>query len=241
MHEAPHNKSKGLSESLEKTAKDEGLSPEGRVKAYREVISTVDDEKARLARTPDEDEQLRAVQERLGMTELHNEASDGMLESKHEQSALERAQALREDASVIAEATLNFGNELGRRDKNGMDPFLDARAFATFKGGYQGLRAFAEKKESEISRDELATAVSAIVQGLKQFGGTQRGGVVREDGGSLGRLAHSVRSLEESGAKISRHFVEGDENASRALRELRTISDRIYGFVLKKRSLLQGH
>jgi len=175
------------------------------------------------------------------MTDLHNETSDGILESKQEQSSIEHAQALREGAAELAEATLNFGNELGRRDKSGMDPFLDARSFATFKGGYQNLRAFAEEKEGDLATDELATAILAVVHGLKQFGGIQRSGVVREDGESLGRLAHSVRSLEEAGAKLSRRFIEGDENASRALRELRTISDRIYGFVLKKRSLLQGH
>jgi len=241
MHEAPRTKSTELRESLEKTTKDESLAPEERVRAYRDVIAVADDEKVRLTRTPDEEEQLRAVQERLGMTTLHNEASDGILESKREQSVLDRTQALREGASELTEATLSFGNELGRRDKNGMDPFLDARSFATFKNGYQRLRVFSEKKETEVASDELATAITMITQGLKQFGGMPRGGVIREDTESLGRLAHYVRNLEEVAAKLGKRLIEGDENAGGALRELRIICNKIYDFALKKRSVLRNH
>ena len=249
----------GLRREFDTLRGDESLAPDEKIKGYRRLTDTVDQQRSRLDKIGSEREQLRATREKLGMPEeaaepesqdmsgevkdleaLRSEIQDGMLEGKRDGSVLERERGLKEGALKVVSAGEMFRNEVQRRDKNGMDPFFDGRAFAQINNGIQSIRVFAENR-SEVSADELATALTTLNSGLEKMGQTRRGVPIREDETSIGRLAAAARDLYESSGKMGGAFREGDENASRAARQVQATSEKIYGLTGRMRSAIRNY
>ena len=235
MHEGPRNDSKKFEEAAENPEPGPTLaidtSPQSVVPQARGESVT--------PHAAQEDAALTAVKQRLGMeVPAENETAaqeipeaEGVTTAASQESATnERERQLRSGAGELARAVEFFGSELGQRDKNGMDPFIDRRAFSVIRAGFQELRA-ATEATSEISSENLALSISVLTRGLKQFGNVRRSGALREDPRSLGRLSVSVEDIGKAGSQMRSTLGEGDEALLGALTALHattaTVSDGI--------------
>lgn len=178
-----------------------------------------------------------ATKELADLKSLRGEVVTEMYKGKETQESQERDRALREGSREVSEAVTQFASEIQHRERDGMDTFLDERAFSSIRSGAVALQTFSEGK-GKVDPDELASGLASLNSGLEQMGQNRRSGPINESEQSLSRLGYASRSLYEATGKLSKGFREGDEQASFAARRLMQTSERVYGFAGRLRSAL---
>lgn len=237
MNEGPG----GIREKMERVEESEA-SPTEKNKTYQQVAAEVAQAQKQLERTAADDAALEDIKKRLGMQdelkELAGKASDNILENKKAQKLLELERGLRTQSKTLAETALVFGNEIGRRDKSGMDPFIDARAFSAIRGGFQAIREYGEKEAGSL--EDLANAINLLASGLEQLGKTRNRGAAREDMQSLNTLSYGARGIYEASQNMRNFVSEGNEALGRALTHLQNASDQAYQFTGRLRQIMRN-
>lgn len=236
------------------------LDSEARIKEYRRLEQAVNDRRTDLQEsTKAERSQLLEARVRLGMTQgsqeshseraiaqelrdldtLDSDIQNELREDRKADESLERERRIKESARYAGEAAIMFARELNNRDRDGMDPFMDAKAFNELRSGATTLSQFGES-QGRVDMNELGLAFSRINSGLDRMERTRRSGPVRESEESLGKLGYAMQNLYEATSKMSKNFREGDERAAMGARRLMEISERIYGFTSRMRSTIRN-
>lgn len=239
---------------------NEGLEPEARSREYRRLGQAVSDRRTELEEsTKGERSQLQEARARLGMTESFQESHSGrgaaqemrdldaldgdiqkeLREGSNVEESLERERGLKESARYAGEAATMFARELSNRDRAGMDPLMDARAFNELRSGAASLSQIGQS-QGHTDIDELGLAFSRINSGLDRMERTRRSGPVRESEESLSKLGYAMQNLYEATSKMGKNFREGDERASMGARRLMETSERVYGFTSRMRSAMRN-
>ncbi len=227
---------------------------------WRRLRQAVSDRRTELSKEGrNEQDQLQEARAKLGLPvpsqesyagralahELHDldaldqDIQSELREGRKAEESLERERGLKEGARNAGEATAMFAREINSRERDGMDAFIDPRAYNQLRSGAVALAEFAEGK-GKVDMNELHLAFVRINSGLENMHKTRSRGPVRESEDSLGKLGYAMRSFHEATVKMSRNFREGDEQASGGARRLIETSERVYDFTSRLRSALRN-
>ncbi|MDB4992113.1 MAG: hypothetical protein JWL75_358 [Parcubacteria group bacterium] len=247
---------------FDKLHSSEDMTHEDRAGSYRNLGKQVDAERAGLReKIRAEGGQLDEARARLGLSAsnegeshasramqaelqeldtLYDDMDSAFRENQKGIESQERGTQLRKGAEAISDAGFAFGNELGRRDADGMDPLMDRDTFSKFRAGIRGLRSFAESK-GEPDMEALGMALSQVNTGLERMEKQNTRGQIRESEESLGRLGFQAVEMSDYASKMRNSFREGDESASAAAHRLSDTSDRVSVFTGRLRSAFRDY
>jgi hypothetical protein len=238
----------------------EDVEPEQRTKEYRRLGQAVNDRRTELSEgAQSEQNQLQETRAKLGLVGDVQESHSGratahemrgldaldqdiqgeLREGRKAEEGLERERGLKDGARHVGEAASMFAREINNRDRDGMDTFMDARAYNDLRSGAVALAEFGEGR-GRADMDELGLAFARVNSGLEKMQRTRRSGPIRESEDSLGKLGYAMRNLYEATGKMSKGFREGDERASLGARRLMETSERVYDFTSRLRSAVRN-
>ena len=261
VQNAPKNAEKGertsthFREEFErlKSTEDTGSRESG----FRALARDVEDRQNTLdSSARDERGKLDAVRANLGIEQseaqdTHSERANGsetealkslrddidqeFRQSKEGKESTEHITRIRRNVGEVGNALQAFTYEIRRRDQDGLDPLLDARAFSSLQNGFNSLRAISEGN-GNLSQEELASTFGQITRGLEQMGETGRGRPDRDFENNLGRLSSRARGVADALDTLRRGLRKGDELIAGTARRLSESADSASIFVSSLRS-----